>query len=1551
MSPVQLFVSLACLLWSGPFLRAQTSVITITSPATKITKDTTFPVVGNVSGDTADSIRIRAKGDPVLVLNGKKVDKIPFSAPQRTFTQEVDLATYANQGVVDLEVVLFKGKDADEKELARTSISIEVDTEGPIADSVRLIGVPGGASTLQVRFRKDDFKESTLKAGNFKLERTAGTDTFGEVVPIPSDPIREGSTLHFPLGFLKTDTYRLTILGKDDPAPGGSIEFPLKDILDNPAKKQQFLFTSFPEREKGEHVEYPAFLRPGPSPVKVEGFDPGDKVDTRVIRLFYFRDAHRVVEIINRDAKQLNAAGVDREKFLAQEARIKAENLTDDRRMAEIKAIQAVARAREARHKIDEKNRELQLKKAAFEADPKNKDAKFEASTDFTSLQNAIGTLENDLKTAQAAEITESNKAIDTQAKEDRSVEEQFRREVAAAKADFDTYAKGKISSFDPVTQVSMAVIGEGLIQVRGPIKGINRIARMIHQIDTPVGQVKVGIHTVQINGEHGDRMELVYERIDKHIAHCRFLTNQSLQLFRRAVHKIASQVALDVENGIIPQGCEPKPGRDFDFRQLTRDMKYIYSFFGKDFVDELCRMESELLRSDNKLISLNSMDTMSLASALYLTALAKNDIRDQILREFQALTQDELPRIEVDYLRALTTIRCADPLVNAIVVAHFTEHLDAKDAKKVWERAARTYQFSNLVTFLNTGIAGNDTLNSVQFATIRMAQALKAQLVAEIEYRNLVVERSLLEKSDGETERMARVATQASAAQEEIYKRNKDALSKRNVAFRSTLLAAESAITDALPQERRVQLAREWDKAREDLLDDIIYDYSRILAHSTKSDADLAQDILNSSLAELDIKKSQSLNELSRSIKEDLKLRKSVADQIVLRIPDMKTAAVEQVNARQVLDREKKKLDQSKKDEQAQNKKVFAKRLLDQFLDEQDEKSVELLEAMRSHVSNVDNYLKRMVIALEDDIMAQFYNPAFQSVRRASRFWDVNFSQVETTTILTNNRAFAKVQPTATMEFDLPKRDILLKEGFQGAKALALTYGELLRDKTFLSATAMMSGSPAPGVPNSLRPVTEMNGQPPQPKPTFGAALDALIPDPAVYKFETGTGFEIRPVIQPDGQAILYNFNYMYTTNIREPIRADEQHLGRVKRHFIHTDVQTGCYELRELSRYTVALRASRTGKGVPLLQDIPGVGVLFRPLPSAESSLQQNIILASSVIYPTTYELMGLRWSPYADELNSPRLARQKDVFLKRKDEMRQELLSSVRIQVNERIGIENRGTLLEEGPPAGAVPPGVPYPSGAPSQHGFVPPMPSTVPHASPYTGPIPGLAAPPSHSAVPDPRSQIPAPPPELPPTLPTKAPGGPGKPASDSQSGPDLGGSKPQQSSRQNANEPRVIRAQANTEAAAHPGVSANPQLAAAFAARGLEHCKKKDFDRAVADCTQAVQLDPASAPARCARGVAFYLKGSWDPALSDFNAAIKLDPACATAFCNRAMIHYVHKDYARCIADSNQALRLQPNLAQAYFNRYLAHQATGMLDQARQDRDAAVRLEPRLASK
>ena len=325
-------------------------------------------------------------------------------------------------------------------------------------------------------------------------------------------------------------------------------------------------------------------------------------------------------------------------------------------------------------------------------------------------------------------------------------------------------------------------------------------------------------------------------------------------------------------------------------------------------------------------------------------------------------------------------------------------------------------------------------------------------------------------------------------------------------------------------------------------------------------------------------------------------------------------------------------------------------KKFLDMLVDELEDKHIELLEGTRAHIANIDNYIKRVATSLEDDFNRQFYHPAFECVRKTSRYRDVTFGQIETTTILANNREFAKVSPMATMEFDLPARELLITEGMKGAKTLIDEYGALVSDPSFLALSSLRSGSsPANLSSHGLSAETRhflgndvglTSGQNPG-KAQFGSALESLIPDPAVYKFETGTGYEIRPVIQPDGQAVVFDFNYLYTTEIREPVRADEKHLGRVRQHAIDTDVQLSNYELRQVSKYQVALKASRTSRGVPLLENIPVAGALFRPLPQQESSLQQNLIYAQATIYPTLFDLMGLRWAPAVTDLDSLRLS----------------------------------------------------------------------------------------------------------------------------------------------------------------------------------------------------------------------------------------------------------------------------------------------------------------------
>jgi hypothetical protein len=154
--------------------------------------------------------------------------------------------------------------------------------------------------------------------------------------------------------------------------------------------------------------------------------------------------------------------------------------------------------------------------------------------------------------------------------------------------------------------------------------------------------------------------------------------------------------------------------------------------------------------------------------------------------------------------------------------------------------------------------------------------------------------------------------------------------------------------------------------------------------------------------------------------------------------------------------------------------------KLLDHLIDEHEEKSMDLLEGTRAHISSIDNFLKRMTFALEDDFQVQFYDPNLMCIRTAARGQQVALSQVERTTVLGNNRELLKVLPQATMEFDLPKRQIRVAEAMQGAKALVDDYGALLKDPTFLAAYQLSGGGvPAESVRKMLPSVPRTVGHP----------------------------------------------------------------------------------------------------------------------------------------------------------------------------------------------------------------------------------------------------------------------------------------------------------------------------------------------------------------------------------------------------------------------------------------------------------------------------------------
>src|SRR5690606_19357697 len=112
----------------------------------------------------------------------------------------------------------------------------------------------------------------------------------------------------------------------------------------------------------GPYVSYPEFTPPRPV---LDGFNPSDRVETRVSRLYFFRNAHRVAQIITRSAKSYNHAAVTMQQQLADRARFVADEATDERRAKERAAEQAARETREAEAELEQAQQSAELAAAS----------------------------------------------------------------------------------------------------------------------------------------------------------------------------------------------------------------------------------------------------------------------------------------------------------------------------------------------------------------------------------------------------------------------------------------------------------------------------------------------------------------------------------------------------------------------------------------------------------------------------------------------------------------------------------------------------------------------------------------------------------------------------------------------------------------------------------------------------------------------------------------------------------------------------------------------------------------------------------------------------------------------------------------------------------------------------------------------------------------------------------------------------------------------------------------------------------------------------------
>ena len=87
----------------------------------------------------------------------------------------------------------------------------------------------------------------------------------------------------------------------------------------------------------------------------------------------------------------------------------------------------------------------------------------------------------------------------------------------------------------------------------------------------------------------------------------------------------------------------------------------------------------------------------------------------------------------------------------------------------------------------------------------------------------------------------------------------------------------------------------------------------------------------------------------------------------------------------------------------------------------------------------------------------------------------------------------------------------------------------------------------------------------------------------------------------------------------------------------------------------------------------------------------------------------------------------------------------------------------------------------------------------------------------------------------------------------------------------------------------------------------------REYDKVIADCGKALELNPKLAEAYNHRASAWVEKGKYDKALADCNKAISLDPQLAEAYLNRGLQWGHRGDEDKAIADYKHALAITPD--------------------------------------
>jgi tetratricopeptide (TPR) repeat protein len=130
-----------------------------------------------------------------------------------------------------------------------------------------------------------------------------------------------------------------------------------------------------------------------------------------------------------------------------------------------------------------------------------------------------------------------------------------------------------------------------------------------------------------------------------------------------------------------------------------------------------------------------------------------------------------------------------------------------------------------------------------------------------------------------------------------------------------------------------------------------------------------------------------------------------------------------------------------------------------------------------------------------------------------------------------------------------------------------------------------------------------------------------------------------------------------------------------------------------------------------------------------------------------------------------------------------------------------------------------------------------------------------------------------------------------------------------------------------------------------YTQRGDVYFMQSEYDRAIEDYSTAIKLGARGEGEFRLRGVCYHFKRQWDSAIADYTTAITITPENAVLYRFRGECYNEKCDYARALRDLNRSIEVDPHDAEALVSRGDVQLALKAYDEAIADTTQALRID------